>query len=165
MVKQEILRAGKRLGTFMIHQAARRAHNIGFGYEESLEAPSTFEELCDEYRECLNTRRPFRVWEGASDGTVYGSREANWAFRFLHDLIHVEHGLGFDYKSELQVAEIGGRAVAERFGLGSLEFAVYLVDTAGQVEYQHQTGQFVKDQVGFAVAVLITQKLRWARGA
>lgn len=150
-----IAAAGRVLGSFLIKHAHHIGRTLGFSYEPSEHAPNTLEEVKAEYSECLRRRRAFRVWSGGSDCTVYGSPEANYAFRFWHDVLHAQHGTAFDLEGEWRTADIHLETLRRRFGADSLEVLVFTADTRAQSYYAHLTnGGFVVDQRGFVEHVV-----------
>jgi hypothetical protein len=91
------------------------------------------------------------IWSGASDDTIWADARVNWAFRALHDALHLETGLGFSPKSEIEL----GRIQASKYE-GLLADLVYC-EVAGQAEHYLKTGQFVVDQVEFTIQYLKTK--------
>ncbi len=88
------------------------------------------------------------VWSGQSDNTIFGDRRVNWAFRALHDALHLKTGIGFSPLEEVEL----GRIQASQYS-GLMADLVY-IEVAGQAEYYMQTGQFVQDQVLFTLNAL-----------
>ena len=107
----------------------------GLKYEVSHFAPNTFEDL-------INSSS-LVVWSGESDNTIFQDETVNWAFRALHDALHLETRIGFTPQEEIEL----GRIQANQFD-GILADLVYC-EVAGQAEYYLKTGQFVTDQVEF----------------
>lgn len=137
---------------FTIRAAARLAKEVGFSYEPTPApfAPCTAYEVSIEYKDCVKTHRSFRVWNGASDQTVFTNREGNYAFRFWHDVIsHGSHGLGFDTDDEIKAGMHWVERVAGEFGAQSIEAMIAYADTCGQTLYCQQTGDFPSDQLAF----------------
>ncbi|HJQ13061.1 MAG TPA: hypothetical protein VJ840_18660 [Gemmatimonadaceae bacterium] len=141
---------------FAIAQAARLARDVGFSYEPSDVAPSTHEEVCAEYRACRTTHRGFRVWNGASDRTVFTIPEGNYAFRFVHDVTsHAIKGRTFSLDDELTSGNDWVRRVAAAFGADSVEAMIAYADTCGQSLYVDQhNGAFPEDQLAFVMESL-----------
>lgn len=151
ITEQAFQAARVRISRFAIESAHRLAREVGFSYADSAEAPSTFEAVRAEYDECRRTHRAFRVWNGASDNTAYTSKEANWAFRFCHDVVsHGAHGLTFSLADELESGNQWVRKVAGRFGVDSVEAWIAYADTCGESLYADEHGgEFPTDQLGF----------------
>lgn len=115
-------------------------------YYPSPDAPSTYEEVLETMRATHYKGLPYPVFNGGCDTSIYGSADANHAFRFMHDWSHVRWGLGFDLASELLVAR---EQLTDLF-LRDEEEWVFLIDTQGQALYSFLTdGEFLKDQGAF----------------
>ena len=104
-------------------------------------APSTERELF--------TSTSLVVWSGASDNTIWSDPNVNYAFRALHDALHLKTGIGFSPAEEIQL----GRIQASQYS-GLLSDLVY-IEVAGQAEHYMRTGEFVLDQVEFTRLELI----------
>lgn len=89
------------------------------------------------------------VWSGASDNTIYQDAAVNYAFRAVHDKMHLETGLGFSVDHEIEL----GRIQASRMSSDFLAELIYC-EIAGQALYYKQTGSFVPDQVAFTLKYL-----------
>lgn len=147
---------------FTISAAARLARDIGFSYEPAAVAPSTYNEVVDEYIACKRRKLDgsrgfgFRVWNGASDRTVFTSPEGNWAFRFVHDVTaHAMHGLTFNLADELKAGDEWVAKVAAAFGPDSVEAMIAAADTKGQSLYaDSHDGAFPDDQLAFVMESL-----------
>lgn len=88
------------------------------------------------------------IWSGESDKTIFSDKTVNWAFRALHDALHLKTGLGFSPESEIEL----GRIQASQY-VGFMSNLVY-IETAGQAEHYLKTGRFVLDQVEFTLTEL-----------
>lgn len=93
------------------------------------------------------------VWSGASEHTIFGDARVNWAFRALHDALHLKTGLGFSPEEEIEL----GRIQANQYS-GLMADLVY-IEVAKQAEYYLKSGLFVADQVLFDLSELT--KLGW----
>ncbi len=91
----------------------------------------------------FNGPKTLVIWSGASDVTIWGDARVNWAFRALHDALHLKTGHNFNPKAEIEL----GRIQANQYS-GLLADLVY-IETAGQAEHYMRTGQFVTDQIEF----------------
>lgn len=142
--------ASRNLTRFVIGAAARIKSATGIGYEETNDAPSTFDALKAAYAHSKRTLAPLPVWSGGSENTIYASKEGNWAFRFWHDMTHCANGWGFSLSDEVKVAEQQAQAIAHEFGSDSLEYRMFLADTVGQSLYTTMNGgTFPADQWAF----------------
>lgn len=89
------------------------------------------------------------VWAGASDGTIYGDRRVNWAFRAWHDSLHLQLGAPFTLEGEKLVA----REQARQIG-GDFHARVILAEIVGQAEHFAKHGEFPADQLRFMLNYL-----------
>ncbi len=99
-------------------------------------------------RSLFNSSKTLVIWSGASDATIWQDAAVNWAFRALHDALHLQTGLGFSPEVEMHL----GRIQANMY-TGLLADLVY-IETAGQAEHYLKTGRFVEDQVEFTLKKL-----------
>lgn len=106
-------------------------------------APSTLAELY----QCGDT---LAVWDGASEGTVYGCPKVNHAFRAWHDAAHIAGGFAFDLDGEIAACRYQIRQALERFPRlpGTLVRAVEC-EIVGQAEYFAAHGTFPANQLEF----------------
>lgn len=88
------------------------------------------------------------IGSGASDLSLYGDKKVNWAFRALHDALHLKTGLGFSHLEEIEL----GRIQASQFD-GILADVIYC-EVSMQAKYHLETGLFVLNQVLFTKAFL-----------
>lgn len=88
------------------------------------------------------------VWSGESEHTIWGDSRVNWAFRALHDALHLKTRIGFSPAEEIEL----GRIQASQYS-GLMADLVY-IEVAGQAEHYMRTGQFVIDQVRFTMSKL-----------
>ena len=85
------------------------------------------------------------IWSGSSDDTFFQDKHVNWAFRALHDMLHLETRMDFNPKSEIEL----GRIQANMFkGSELLQDLVYS-EVSSQAEYYLRNGMFVSNQVEF----------------
>lgn len=123
------------------------------GYDVSANAPETYEDLCDRVR---RTGRMV-VWDGASDATIFGCSETNWAFRARHDWHHAFGGHDFTTQGEAAAAEGMCRDVIALYG--DTEQArkwcrMIRIEVNDQAEHYARTGDFPADQRAFMLAHL-----------
>jgi len=148
-------KAGAELGRWMIQRAARLARDVGFSYEPAGDAPETYEAVLAAVRRSQCERVPFPVWAGGSDATIYGSAEANYAFRYWHDMAHIASTGDFTVAGELAAVRMQLTELARTFGTDSIEYALFVADTLGQVWFHERTeGGFVQDQKSWVFAVV-----------
>jgi hypothetical protein len=107
-------------------------------YRVADQAPGTELEL-------FNGPKTLVIWSGASENTIFGDARVNWAFRALHDALHLKTGIGFSPEAEIEL----GRIQANQY-TGLLADLVY-IEVSGQAQYYLQTGRFVEDQIKFTM--------------
>lgn len=105
-------------------------------------APATFETLVNQ--------PSLVVWSGESHHTIFSDARVNWAFRALHDAMHLKTGIIFSPDAEIEL----GRIQANQYS-GLMADLVY-IEVAGQAEHYLKTGRFVSDQVAFTTRQLKT---------
>lgn len=150
--KVAIQTSRKNLTNWITQQAESLSRVLGFGFEDSQNAPSTFEEISKELSECIAGRRlTYRVFSGASDNVVYLNKHANYAFRFVHDWLHYSHGLDLTPESEYKIAGLHLESFKKYHPNDNLGFHLLLADTAGQTLKYNQSGDHVQDQLAFAL--------------
>jgi hypothetical protein len=84
------------------------------------------------------------IWSGESNNTIYQDASVNYAFRALHDALHITTGLGFSHDHEIEL----GRIQASQYDSQLMQDLVYC-EVALQAKYHQETGLFLKDQVSF----------------
>lgn len=151
----QINAARAALSDLMIKKAHRIAKDIGFSYEPAPDAPSDYPSLIKAAQVSLKVRVPLKVYDGASDQTIYTSAEANYAFRFWHDVCHfITPGADFTVAGEALAIAVQAKGVEQAFGKDSLEYKMFMADTLGQVTYFAIHGDFPQDQLAFCLASL-----------
>lgn len=105
------------------------------------EAPNTFRDVLAQFGELV-------IWSGASESTIFDDPKVNYAFRALHDALHIETRLDFSPIQEIAI----GRIQASRYD-GLLADLVF-IETAGQAAYFLQHGKFVENQRQFTLDAL-----------
>lgn len=119
------------------------------GFDVSDNAPDTFEGLCAHYEK---TGR-ILVWSGASDKTIFGDCEINYAFRAWHDASHIRGGFDFSLSGEIQTAGLQALDLMSIYGKGKAYDAferLLFAEIIGQALYERANGGFPIDQIGFA---------------
>lgn len=86
------------------------------------------------------------IWSGASDNTIFQDARVNWAFRALHDDLHLKTRLDFTPQAEIEL----GRIQASKYD-GVLADLIYC-EVSLQAQYYLDNGIFVPDQVSFTKA-------------
>lgn len=126
------------------------------GFDVGPDAPDTLEGIKANY--ALTGR--IKVWDGASEQTIYGDREVNYAFRAWHDWCHLRGNHEFDDEGELAVAVMQCSHVQEVYGLGPTASAicrVIMAEVVGLARYRRDHGEFPVDQRTFVLGHLSAQ--------
>jgi len=89
------------------------------------------------------------IWSGESHNTIYQDKTVNWAFRAIHDAMHLKTRLDFSPEQEIEM----GRIQASKIG-SDIVAKLFYIEIAGQAEHYLKTGQFVQDQVKFTLDAL-----------
>lgn len=148
-------KARANLEHFVLAKAYRLAKDLGFSYIEAENAPNSFEDLKTAFYHSKTTKTPFPVFSGASDNTIYPSREGNWSFRFWHDIIHAQGGYDFTLQGEIDCSSVQCEQVLQYFGRESLEGKLFIADTIGQSVYAYlHNGEFPQDQLSFVKSLI-----------
>lgn len=88
------------------------------------------------------------IYQGGLDSTVYSSKEAAIAVRYVHDMLHLQHDLDFTPPSEMMVARYQNEFLAG-IGAGRAARQILWADFAGQTMCVAMTGTFPDDQKEF----------------
>lgn len=138
------------LGCFIRDQADRTKADHGLWYVPSTDAPSSYSVLLTTYRACLDTGTPFPVSPAHCEQTIFTESQLNWAFRFVHDLEHVQRQLSFDVEDELAVGAYHLEALrAAGYRPDSFEHRLLHADTIGQTYCFALLGRFPYNQRRF----------------
>jgi hypothetical protein len=140
--------ARKRYSDYITFAAGKRRIKYGFGWAAGEVAPDTYAKLIAEFQGCMNTLKPFRVWSGASDCTIFTSPQINHAFRFVHDTDHVILQADLSHDGEVKVII---PFIMEVFHAAGFVAAVLCAcDLLGQLWYgTNNHGAFVDNQEAF----------------
>lgn len=128
----------KDLIRYINHLILKEASSLR--YTVKTDAPNTFKDLYNS--------TGLVIWSGESDNTIFQDKTVNWAFRALHDNLHLKTLIGFTPEEEIEL----GRIQASKY-TGIMADLVYC-EVAGQAEYYLKNGIFVKDQVQFTIDYL-----------
>lgn len=142
--------ARERLTDWACALAEATAFRTGFHWLPLPDAPSTYPELCAAYAHCLSAGTALPVSSEHSGSVIFTSPEANYAWRFVHDVTHVERGLTFSLVDEFDLALVHLRELERRgFTSSSVEYALLKADTLGQVLVNAMVHRFPGDQERF----------------
>lgn len=122
------------------------------GFDIGPDAPQSLEAL----REHAKKTGRMLVYNWASDDTIFGDPEVNWAFRAWHDWTHLQVNGAFDIPGEISVATRQIEDLTKVYGHGKQtdEFSKLIwAEVMGQVFYAgHHNGAFPNDQRAFYAA-------------
>ena len=151
----ELTTAREQLTGFVTRMAAETAHRLGFGWIATLDAPNNWKALKAAWQHSLRTKEPLPVFSGGSESVIFTSPQANWAYRFWHDVTHLERERNFTSPHELDMAAFH-LWEAERVGLerGSLSWRLLHADAVGNVLHWAVLREFAIDQRTFIVNYL-----------
>jgi hypothetical protein len=134
-------------------QIAARLFPTGFDVSDT--APDTFDKL----KSHVEQTGRMLVWNGASDATIFGDPEVNYAFRAWHDWCHLAGNHPFTPEGERGAANLQIQHIREIYGYtADANEMVRLIDAEvnGQVTYhEHHNGDFPADQVAFVKHYLV----------
>lgn len=156
-------RVGAELGQAVRASANTISRQVGFTYtgcDHGL-CPQTLAQLQREASECHRSGQPFRVSHDHCKDTIYGNALANMAFRFWHDMIHVEYGLDVTLEDELRA----GRhhvEVIKQLGYSQDHQTLMWIDTCGQSLYNFLVGEFPAKQMEFTKRIVALATLQHA---
>lgn len=125
-------------------------HPTGFNVSDV--APNTLAEV----NESIASGR-LTVWSGASEATIFGDREVNYAFRAWHDWTHWRGQRPFTRDGEVATARDQQQHIRLVYGNGKISKrmqALVWAEVVGQLEYQELWGNFPTDQRAFVEAYL-----------
>ncbi len=147
--------ARARLSDFITQQARNTAHQVGFGWLQSLDAPDKYSLLQEHYAEIQRSGGALRVSSYNSTNVIFTSPEVNYAFRFWHDMHHLKLGLSFKFVDEI---ELGlwhlDQLRRAGFGRDSLESRLLEADVLGQ-NYLYSVAEcHPSDQAAFVTRCL-----------
>ncbi len=125
------------------------------GFDVSANAPDTFEKLAAHVQE---TGRML-VWNGASEHTIFGDDETNFAFRAWHDFCHVKGGFPFTPEGEAKAAAMQIEHIRAVYGYTpESDYMARLIDAEvnGQVGYATMhNDEFPSNQAAFVRHYLV----------
>ncbi|WP_431230439.1 hypothetical protein [Paenarthrobacter nicotinovorans] len=148
----DLAAAQKNLSSYALLEASNAASRLGFDWLPTTDAPNTFKLLKAAYETSMRTKQPLPVSAENSSRVVFADKEGNYAYRFVHDVGHVEMGLGFNSPDEFELARrLMCRLERAGYGPDTLEWQLYQADAIGQVMHYAITKRYVGDQLQFAL--------------
>lgn len=142
------LKAAKQELSAFIKLMAHECMAQGWAYRPTENAPETFADLKAQTHGFV-----IPIADYGCENTIYDSAHTNILFRFWHDKIHLEEGLGFNTDHENKVADIHLKA-ARLHRLSPLAVKILEADTKGQVAYYAKHKDFVGNQSAFVDSYL-----------
>lgn len=146
--------ATRRYADLVSAMSSQSAEEVGFGWRASPVAPSSLAELQFEARLARVNGLPMRVSSLHCDRAVLPG-SVNRAFRFWHDMTHLQVGAGFDTMGEI---EVGQRQLEQFEQLGvaprSLVWRLLFADTIGQTRCVLMISRFPYNQRRFTLDYL-----------
>lgn len=147
LLTSDIEIARHRLSDWVGECEADAVRRLGFLWHTTLDAPSAYPDLLAAYKRSVLTGDPLPVSATDSASVIFTSPRTNFAWRFVHDVAHVERRLSFSLADEF---ELGMWHLSELkragFSPASLEYAFLKADTLGQVVINAVTHRFPLDQ-------------------
>jgi hypothetical protein len=146
----ELLDATDVLSAFIDDAAARTAEQVGFGYVQVPDAPSTFPSLSAAFAHSVKTGDPLPAYSDNSDDVIYTPPSVNGALRFWHDVNHIRRQLDFGLVDELEPS-LWHLGELEKAGhpTGSLVWRLLHAAPTGQAYVQAFAHRFPFDQRRF----------------
>jgi hypothetical protein len=116
------------------------------GFIASPRAPQTDTELFA----YATTGAPTRVWDGASEGTIYNDPRVNHAFRAWHDHCHVLGRFPFTLAGETATCELQIAQARDAWpNMPEVIARAIRCEVIGQADYFAAHGYFPEDQAAF----------------
>lgn len=146
----ELQLAREELTEFVELMAEQTAQRTGIAWVGTPDAPDTWKALTAAWEESLATGRPLPVSNAACEDVILLTAEANVAYRFWHDVTHLERGRDFTNPHELDMASFH-LWEAERYGMerGSLPWRLLHADAVGNVLHWAVLRRYVSNQLVF----------------
>lgn len=116
-------------------------------------APQTYEEVIYQ----IETHGVIVVWSGASQHTIFGDPETNYAFRAWHDWCHWCGKSDFSPSGETAAAYMQREQLIALYGDTPRTrrwCKIIEAEIIGQIRYREQHGEFPIDQYAFVVDYL-----------
>lgn len=128
------------------------------GFDVSAHAPETLPDITIH----IERTGRMRVWSGASDQTIFGCTETNWAFRAWHDWTHWRYQYPFTPVGEAATCAMQQSHLITLYGEeASRVWRIMLdIEINGQIRYAASNGDFPSDQHAFMVRELIKRGIR-----
>lgn len=142
------------LNVAVVHLADKTAR----GFRVAEMAPRTYEEVIHQ----IEAHGIIVVWSGASEHTIFGDPEINYAFRAWHDWCHWRGRSDFSPSGEMGVAHMQCEHFITLYGDTPRTrrwCKIVEAEIIGQMRYREQHGEFPIDQYAFVVDYLNKEAL------
>ena len=151
----ELLAARIELTEFVHLMADRSRERTGIDWYGASDAPNTWKALQAAWLESQVNGTPLPIFNGASDKVILTTPEANVAYRYWHDVTHLERNRNFTSSHELDMANFH-LWEGERHGLerGSLPWRLLYADAVGNVLHWAVLHRYVVNQQVFILNVV-----------
>lgn len=152
LLPENLATARHNLTSHIHREAERIIERAGFGWYATADAPTTYKDLKAVYVQCVERRQPLPVSDENSESVIWDHPQDNFIYRFVHDMSHVEMGLGFTPCDEFELAHrLLARLEKGGHRSDSLEWRLYAADAVGQTMSYAITKRFVTDQLQYAL--------------
>lgn len=152
----ELTNARAELSQFVHQMADRTRTRTGIDWYGTSDAPNTWKELKAAWLHSQVTGEPLPIYNGDCDTVILLRPEDNIAYRYWHDVTHLERDRSFSNTDELDMS-IFHLWEAERHGLerGSLPWRLLHADAVGQNLHWAVLKEFVINQRVFITNCLL----------
>lgn len=146
----ELAEARTILTEFVWERAAATRVRTGVAWRFTPEAPNTYPALRRAWSESLTTGVPLPISDADCESVIFTEPEANAAYRYWHDVTHLERERNFSNPHELDMAHFH-LWDAEQHGLtrGSLPWRLLRADAIGNVLHWSVYREYVLNQEVF----------------
>lgn len=145
--------ARTRLDQFVLNQANATAHDVGFAWRGTLDAPVSADDRCAAFARSLVTGEPLPVSSAHLDGSLHRDPHAALAMRFWREVSRQRRCTSNDPIAEIELG-LWQVAVAESSGLPRLCVALMEAALTGQSLLRALTGRDAPDELSVALDVL-----------
>lgn len=165
----ELATAREALTAFVWERAEATRARTGVAWHFSPDAPNTYRELREAWKISLSSGAPLPISNADCETVIFTEPDANAAYRYWHDVTHLERDRNFSNSHELDMAHFH-LWDAEQHGLtrGSLAWRLLRADAVGNVlhwaiyrEYVPNQEVFILNAVRFGLdAALVAEAAR-----
>lgn len=148
----QLVAACETLTEFVWERADATRARTGVDWAFTPDAPNTYKALRQAWETSLSTGAALPVLNDHSESVIFTEPEGNLAYRYWHDVTHLERERNFTNPHELDMATFH-LWDAERHGLtrGSLPWRLLHADAVGNVLHWSVYREYVRDQRVFVL--------------